>query len=78
MIRLVSKFMMPHPRKQTTATYILSNISRGKGNQTVKFSQLIEYNMRSIFLGKSYTKCGGENISRSFSKKSKLRISLDQ
>ena len=32
------------------------------------FCQLIEYNMRSIFLETSYTKCGGETSSRSFSK----------
>ena len=40
--------------------------------------QLIEDNIRIIFLEKSYTKCGGETIPRSFSKKSKLNISLDQ
>ena len=38
------------------------NISRRKGNQTKKFGQLIEYNMRKIFLEKSYTLCGGETI----------------
>ena len=32
----------------------VSQISRGKGNQAVKFGQLIEYN-RNIFLEKSYT-----------------------
>ena len=41
------------------------------------FGQLIEYNVRNIFLEKSYTKCGGETIARPFSKKSKLGISLD-
>ena len=40
----------------------------------MKFGQLIEYSMRSIFLEKSYTKCDGETIPKSFSKKSKLRI----
>ena len=40
--------------------------------------QLIEHNIRIIFLEKSYTKCGGETIPRSFSKKSKFSISLDQ
>ena len=40
--------------------------------------QLIEDNIRIIFLEKSYTKCGGETIPRSFSKKSKFSISLDQ
>ena len=44
----------------------------------MKFGQLIEYNMRSIFLEKSYAKYGGEAIPRLFSKKAKLSISLDQ
>ena len=35
--------------------HILPNISKSKGNQTMKFDQLIEYNMRNIFLEKSYT-----------------------
>ena len=57
---------------------MLPNISRSKGNQAMKIDQLIEYNMRHIFLEKSYTKCDGETIPRLFSKKSKLGISLDQ
>ena len=57
---------------------MLPNISRSKGNQAMKIDQLIEYNMRHIFLEKSYTKCDGETIPRPFSKKSKLGISLDQ
>ena len=28
----------------------------------MKFGQLIEYNMRTIFVEKSYTKCGGETL----------------
>ena len=28
----------------------MSNISRSKDNQTIKFGQLIEYNMKNIFL----------------------------
>ena len=35
----------------------------------MKFGQLIENNMRNIFLEKSNTKCGGENSPRFFSKK---------
>ena len=35
---------------------ILPNISRSKGNQTLKFGQVIEYNKRIIFLRKSYRK----------------------
>ena len=38
----------------------------------MKFGQLIEHNMRSIFVEKSYTKCAGETIPRPLSKKSKL------
>ena len=53
-------------------------MSRSKGNQKIKFSQLIERNMRNTSLEKPYTKCGGETIPKSFSKKSKLSISLDQ
>ena len=34
--------------------------------------------MKNFFLEKSYTKCGGETIHRSFFKKSKLSICLDQ
>ena len=58
--------------KQTIA---LLNISRRKGNQTMKFGQLIEYNIRKFFLENSYTKCGGETSPRPFSKKT---TSLDQ
>ena len=57
---------------------MFTNISRSKDNQAMKFGQLIEYNMRNIFLEKLYTKCGRETIPRPFSKKSKLSISLDQ
>ena len=75
---LVSKFTTSKPGYQPIAILILRNISRSKDNQIMKFGQLIEYNMRNIFLEKSYTKCGGETIPRPFSKKSKLSISLDQ
>ena len=33
--------------QQTNTTHILPNIPRNKGNQTMKFDQLIEYNMRN-------------------------------
>ena len=56
----------------------LTNISRSKGNQTTKFSQLKEYNIINIFLEKSYTKFVGEASARPFCRKSKLSISLDQ
>ena len=44
----------------------------------MKFGQLIEYNMSTIFLEKSFSKCEGEIIPRPFSKKSELNIFLDQ
>ena len=62
--------------KQTIAIHILPNISNSKDNQTMKFVK--ECKVRNAFLGKSYVKCGGETISRPFSRKSKLGISLDQ
>ena len=44
----------------------------------MKFGQLIEYNMRYIFLEKSYAECGGETCPRPFSEKSKVSILLSQ
>ena len=35
--------------KQTIAIHILPNISKCKGNQTIKFGQLKHYNMGNIF-----------------------------
>ena len=61
--------MTSQPGQQTIAINMLPSISRSKGNQTVKFGQLIECNTRNIFPEKSYTKCGEENIPRPFSKK---------
>ena len=77
-IRLIFKFMTLQSGKQIIVMHILPNISRRKDHQTMKLGQLIEYNMRNNFLGKSYTKCGGETTPRIFSKKSKVSISLDQ
>ena len=54
--------MTSHSERQTIAIHILFNISRIKGNQTMKLGRLTEYNTRNIFLEKSYTKCGGETI----------------
>ena len=62
----------------TIAIHILPNISRSKDNQTMKFGHLIEYNIRNLFIEKSYTKCGKETIPRPFHEKSKLSLSLDQ
>ena len=43
--------MMSQPGKQTIAIHILPK--RSKDNQTMKFDQLIEYDMRNSFLKKS-------------------------
>ena len=56
----------------------MPNISRSKGNQTMTIGQLIDYNMRNIFLEKSYTKSSAETAPRTFSQKLKLSVSLDQ
>ena len=73
-IRLISKFMTSQRGKQTIAIHIFTNIWRSKDNQAMKSDRLIEYNMKNIFLEKSYSKWGGETIVRPFSKKSKLSI----
>ena len=70
--------MTSQPGQQTIVIHILPNISRNKGNQAMKFGQLIEYNKKNIFLNKSYTKCDGETSLRPFSGQLKLSISLNQ
>ena len=46
--------------KQIIAIHILPDMSRSKDNQIMKFGKLIEYDMKNIFLEKSYPKCCGE------------------
>ena len=69
--------MTSQPDYQTIVIHILANISKSKGNQTMKFGQLIECNIRNNFLEKSNTKSDGETSLRPFSEKLKLSISLD-
>ena len=57
-IRLTSKFNTSQLGLQAIAIRILPNISQLKGNQTMKFGQLIEYNKRNIFLQKLCRKWG--------------------
>ena len=54
--------------QQTSTIHILPDISRSKGNKTIKYGQLTEQNMRDIFLEKSYAKCGGDICPRTFLK----------
>ena len=77
-VRSMSKFMTSQPGQQTILVHILPNISRSEGNQAMKFDQLIEYNMKNIFLKKSQAECGGETSQRPFSEKFKLNIYLDR
>ena len=53
--------MTSKPGLQTIAIHILSNISQNKGNQTMKFGQLIEYNKRNIFF-KTYAENEGKKL----------------
>ena len=77
-ISLISNFMTLQPSEETVVTHIFSNIARLKGNKTLRFGQLIEYNMRNTFLKKLSTKYGGKTSPRPFYGKLKLSISLDQ
>ena len=70
--------MTSKPGQQTIAIHILPDISRSKGNQTMRFDQLIKYNMRNIFVEKSYTKYAGEIIPRPLTIKPKLSQSLNR
>ena len=72
--------MTSQPGKQAIAMQILPNISRRQGNQTMKFGQLIVYNMKNIFL-ENLTKRENlikKTVPRHFFKNSRLSISLDQ
>ena len=63
-LRLISKFMTLLSGKQAIVIHVLSNIPRCKGNQTMKFGQLIEYNVTQFFLQKWCWKWGSETNSR--------------
>ena len=68
--------MTSQSAEQIITIHIFFNISRNKEYWTIKFGQLIENDIRNIFIEKSYTKWDGENSPRPFSKKSKIgRIS---
>ena len=47
--------------KQIVIIHTFPNISRSKDDRTMKFGQLMEYNMRNIFLGKSFMKIRCKN-----------------
>ena len=55
-LRSISKFMMPQAGQQIVTIHMLRDISRSKGNQSMIFDQLIQYNVRYIFHQKSCRK----------------------
>ena len=63
-IRLTSKFITWQPGLQTIPIHIWLNISESKGNQTMKFGQLIEHSKRNNFLQKLSEKRGRVTSSR--------------
>ena len=58
------KIMTSETEQQIITIHTLPNISRTKGNQSIKFSQLIKCNERNIFLNKSCRKWGRQTSSR--------------
>ena len=48
-LKLIPKFMTSQAGQQIVKIHISPNISRSKSNQTMKFRQLIEYNVRKTF-----------------------------
>ena len=58
-IEWTTKVMTSQTGQQIITMQVLPNIAKSKANQTIKFSHLIEQNMRQNFLEKLNTKCGG-------------------
>ena len=65
--------MISQTGTQTISINILSDISKSTGNHTVKFGQLIEYNVENICLQKSYPKWDRETSCRPPSLKKKKK-----
>ena len=60
--------LFDHNLENKQFQYTLCDILKCKTNQKMKFGQLIEFNMRSIFIQKSCTKYTGNTIARPFLK----------
>ena len=73
-IRLISKFETAQPGKQTIAVHILLNISWSKGDQTMDFGQLIEYNNRNIFFKNHAESEAGKFQTSLFSKETLYKV----
>ena len=52
----MAKIMTSQTGQQITTIHTSPNISRNKGSQSMKFDQLVEYNVRNNFLHKSSRK----------------------
>ena len=70
--------MTLQPGKQAIAINILPNISRSKGNRTMKFGQFIEYNVEIFFLKNHTQRLVEKLVTDPFSEKLKTSTSLDQ
>ena len=68
--------MMSQPRKQTIAIYVLPDTSRSKGNQTMKFGQLMTWHEKYFSWKSDSQNVVGKFFPDPFL--SKLSISLDQ
>ena len=64
--------MMPKLGEETIEIHILSNISRSKDNQAMKFGQLIEYRVGIIFPLKNNTQNVLEKLFSGLFLKSKI------
>ena len=69
--------MTLQPGKQAIAIHILPNISRSKGNRTMKFGQFIEYNVEIFFLKNHTQRLVEKLVADPFSEKLKTSTSLD-
>ena len=69
--------MTSQTRQLIITVPIFFNISRSKGNQTIKFGYLIKYNIRNSVYEKTYSNLLGKLVLESFIK-AKLSISSNQ
>ena len=51
--RFTSKFVTSQTRQQIITIHKLSNISRSKGNEAMKFGQIVKYSARNVFFQNS-------------------------
>ena len=75
-LRLISKFITSQAGQQRIALQILSIISRSKSIQTITFGQLIEHNVKNVFL-KNFTQNMVEKLFPDRFIYKKLNINLD-